>query len=326
LFLNAFTKSNNDLFDYGDLSSSLRSLRTSAFGAPFLTFTYKVIPSVLRASLNNPHKLLAQAAAPAAVSAASLALLGDFDDEEKEELHRLLPDYVRNSGTVLFLPWRDDEGNPEWIDASHYYPHAVVYKMGYTIFANMASAANSIEDGEGILSTSIMATLKTAKETLVGDVGFLGGFILSSAMQLYTNADTFGRKIIDESLTLEEQLSNLAGFAYNAYAPSLFATQGPLINTANKALFNDPYEVGSDTKKLSGERLAGNFIGIKTKPLSVTKARVGAANQRNRKANEIRKTKAKVARVPANTQAAKTKKMNQLRILNLRLRRVLQSQ
>lgn len=114
----------NFFFDYGEVPYGIKLLRDSSL-LPFVSYTYKAIPAVLRGALTRPHRFLAVTGLMYALNAMSYAMLGDDADEEEER--KYMPEYMKGMtsfGTpkLIRLPWNDSQGKPMFIDVYRWLP------------------------------------------------------------------------------------------------------------------------------------------------------------------------------------------------------------
>lgn len=114
----------NFFFDYSEVPYGIKLLRDSSL-LPFVSYTYKAIPAVLRGALTRPHRYLAVTGLMYALNAMSYAMLGDDADEEEER--KYMPEYMKGMtsfGTpkLIRLPWNDSQGKPMFIDVYRWLP------------------------------------------------------------------------------------------------------------------------------------------------------------------------------------------------------------
>lgn len=93
-------------FNYGEVTPFVKHLRASIM--PFATWTTKVIPLMLEASVKNPLKVLFWASIGSTLTALSLRNL-NMSEEEWRQIRDRAPDHIRN-GIIGLLPFRDSEG------------------------------------------------------------------------------------------------------------------------------------------------------------------------------------------------------------------------
>lgn len=114
----------NFFFDYGEVPQGIKFVRDTGL-LPFVSYTYKAIPAVLRGALTRPHRFLAVTGLMYALNALSYAMLGDDADEEEER--KYMPEYMKgftSFGTpkLIRLPWNDSQGKPMFIDVYRWLP------------------------------------------------------------------------------------------------------------------------------------------------------------------------------------------------------------
>lgn len=114
----------NFFFDYGEVPQGIKFVRDTGI-LPFVSYTYKAIPAVLRGALTRPHRFLAVTGLMYALNALSYAILGDDADEEEER--KYMPEYMKGMtsfGTpkLIRLPWNDSQGKPMFIDVYRWLP------------------------------------------------------------------------------------------------------------------------------------------------------------------------------------------------------------
>ena len=114
----------NFFFDYGEVPYGIKFVRDTGL-LPFVSYTYKAIPAVLRGALTRPHRFLAVTGLMYALNAMSYAMLGDDADEEEER--KYMPEYMKGMtsfGTpkLIRLPWNDSQGKPMFIDVYRWLP------------------------------------------------------------------------------------------------------------------------------------------------------------------------------------------------------------
>lgn len=124
----------NFFFDYGEVPQGIKFVRDTGI-LPFVSYTYKAIPAVLRGALTRPHRYLAVTTAIYAINALSYAMMAG-DDEEKwkvfllsmlrqydkeNEERKYMPEYLKGMtsfGTpkLIRLPGFDGKDKPTFLD------------------------------------------------------------------------------------------------------------------------------------------------------------------------------------------------------------------
>ncbi len=101
----AVATAQRSFFDYGDLPRAVQWIRSFPVGAPFISYTWKALPAVVRHAVERPERVLALAAALEGVHFAAMATGGLIDRGREywqmvEDEDRALPDYEQ--GRVLW--------------------------------------------------------------------------------------------------------------------------------------------------------------------------------------------------------------------------------
>ncbi len=114
------------MFDYSDIPPAVRFARDSG-AIPFVTYTYKAVPAMLRLSLTRPHRVALNMALLWGINKISYLLLGlDGDDEDEER--KYMPDYQKGMTAMsipftdmgipklLRMPFNDENDDPVYLD------------------------------------------------------------------------------------------------------------------------------------------------------------------------------------------------------------------
>ena len=124
----------NFFFDYGEVPQGIKFVRDTGL-LPFVSYTYKAIPAVLRGALTRPHRYLAVTTFFYAINALSYAMMAG-DDEEKwkvfllsmlrqydkeNEERKYMPEYLKGMTSFgvpkqIRLPGFDGKGKPTFLD------------------------------------------------------------------------------------------------------------------------------------------------------------------------------------------------------------------
>ena len=115
----AIQESNRILFDYSEVHPFVRGARSSFLGAPFITFQVKVLPELLKVAIKHPYRFL-----PYAMMLGGMqAVFGSIPwvDDDWDKLEKLLPEWTKDN-TMVFLPWKDSNGNIQAVDLSYFFP------------------------------------------------------------------------------------------------------------------------------------------------------------------------------------------------------------
>ena len=117
----AVNSANDTLFDYSLVNRNIRYLRNTPLGLPFVTYYYKALPMFIKTAVEHPLRFAPYVALAYALPAGTMAAL-NMSQEELDAMRKSLPEYIRNNGSLHFLPYRDKNGNIAYADISGYFP------------------------------------------------------------------------------------------------------------------------------------------------------------------------------------------------------------
>ena len=162
----AVQEANRVLFDYSEVHPTVRGLRSSFLGAPFITYQVKVLPQLAKI-LSDPskyHRFL-----PYVMMIGSMqALFGSipFMDDDWDKMEELLPEWTRDN-TMAFLPWRDSNGNWQAVDLSYFFPWTWFMQTGSNLMKGEVAKA-AVEGGIVGPAWQLMTTFITGKDPWSG--------------------------------------------------------------------------------------------------------------------------------------------------------------
>ena len=92
---------------------------------PFLAFSYRAIPMMIKAALTQPEKIIKYAAVGGLMNMLAYAMLGKDGDEEQER--KLMAKEKSGKALGLFprmmrMPWNDEHGSPVFLDVRRWIP------------------------------------------------------------------------------------------------------------------------------------------------------------------------------------------------------------
>ena len=234
------------MFDYSLVLPSVRAARTHALGAPFLTFTTKVIPFVIKTAIANPSRSI-----PYLVMGVGMAAVFkeryDIDEEDLEALKQTLASWIRDKGTVYFMWDKDEHGRWQAIDLSYFLPWGIFHEI-----------AHSLKDG------NLGSFIKT--------LGLLGGPIPDIAAAVLTGIDPFtGRPIWDEADPAQDQWYDIMKWTWSLGAPSWLGDRGAMEKLYD--YLTGEVNVRSGEPILTKEQMQGRFFGVNIQPLDPVQSR-----------------------------------------------------
>jgi len=214
----AYLIAQDALFDYSLVSPTVRGLRTSPIGIPFLTFMYKVTPKLIDVALNNPFRLAPYAAMMYVLPQLFMHMF-DIDDDDYEKVKQLLPSYTNDFGTFP-LPYRDDAGRMQFLDLGYILPHGFITQL----LEQAYKAKKTISGEQQAEDFDLGEILRT--------VGLFGGPAWSLS-GLFTNTDPFLKRNIareGEPLFIETDKD------FELSIPGIFKKDGKVVSYVQYAL------------------------------------------------------------------------------------------
>jgi len=195
----AVQESNLALFDYSEVSPTVKGLRSSFWGAPFITFQTKVAPLLLRTIRHHPTRFL-----PYVMMAASMqAVFGGlpFVDDDWDKIKKLLPEWAREKGHLMLLPWKNMEGDLVAIDLSYFFPW-----------------------------TAFVEIFKSLKHGKIQQAAFEGGIVgpgWQVVAAMLTGKDAWsGRSIFDEHSPTSDKVFDLLSYGAQMAMPPFLTRRG----------------------------------------------------------------------------------------------------
>lgn len=249
-------------FNYAQVTPFIRKLRESIFGFPFITFTYKVTPIVIKTAVTKPTKISNIGKIKNAIE--NLSPLAQREKERGVE-----PDYIRN-GFYIRLPKKDKYNRALYFDLSYIIP-----------FGELVSGQAFIAERPGETPLQILARKAPLFNTM---------------KELLENKDFFGNDIIKGTSYLPHQIgADIMKHLLRFYLPPL--TEGAIETAFDKKVRQEiglkgalPFRIGRSiafekerkpfdpttlrtTRTVTQEVLRG-FAGLKVLPFNVEKERV----------------------------------------------------
>ena len=110
-----------------EIVDKVRGGRIGGFIAPFLSFYYLMAPRVLETAVTRPWTIIKYPLIASAATTFSGKALG----MTKEQIDAKKPKWMENSTWSVLMPWKDETGNPQWLDLSYSIPFG---SNPYTLF------------------------------------------------------------------------------------------------------------------------------------------------------------------------------------------------
>jgi hypothetical protein len=143
--------------DYSLVHPAVKYIRTNPFGAPFVTYQYKIAPLIIESLRDRPWAAAKFMALPWILQQ---ALTKDMTDEDAQKYIKALPDYIRN-GQVLLLPGTHGMNA---LDVSYMVPWGNWWQVGMEIsHGEFSKIGKELGVSGAILPTLIYAS-RTGKD------------------------------------------------------------------------------------------------------------------------------------------------------------------
>ena len=297
----AVQEANRILFDYSEVSPTIRGLRSSFLGAPFITFQVKVLPELVKV-LNDPSKYHRFIPYMMLIGSAQ-ALFGSlpFMEDDWDKMEELLPEFAKDN-TMLFLPWKDSEGRWQAVDISYFFP--------WSWYTQMATKLSQGDFSKALIEGGVIGP----------------GWQLMTAIT--TNQDPWsGYRIVNENDPLSDRVFDRISYMNSMMMPPWLTRNGLVsVSSLGEAMVRlDPTEIEGklfdfmlgrtnrygDTKVSLG-KLLGSSVGLN--PYAISPYARSAQNKRY--LSEVRGLKADITSTRKNrslTPKQKKRKVNELK-------------
>lgn len=309
----AVYQANQAIFDYGKVTNFVRQFRKYPLGSPFLTFTIKAFPQVIRSFVRRPQKFIKYMLLPMVLHQMFL-MTNDLDDDDYEQIQRDMPLKIQELSSVILLPLRDENGRFQYMPMDYFLPWAPWLNAGLHISKNIETSTTA-----GMLDSTFTGILKTLMEPL----GFLGGPIPQAITAWKTGIDPFThRPIVTEGASPIRKLNERMTYAWGVAMPSWLTNYGFLgkllddsgISVLPGGRAEQVDRFGRD--KETGFQVGSRLFGLNVSPIN---REVNLRNNRAKFERDIRvletaRRKLLAERMPAQDKAS------ELRDINLRIR------
>ena len=185
-------------FNYAQVTPFIRKVRESAFGIPFITFTYKATPQVLKTIVTKPGKV-------SKIGKIKNAIENQSDIKELKEERAVEPQWIKD-GFYIKLPIKDKHGRSSYIDLTYILP------FGDLVAGNYFERAISRETG-------LPESVPSAVASKLAFVNII--------RSIWKNQDFFGNKIFKESDNAEKQIWDVSKYVIKSFAPPAVADAIP---------------------------------------------------------------------------------------------------
>lgn len=245
LLAKAASHANDAIIDYSKAHAIVKDLRRLPFGDPFLTFTYKSLPIMLKSMVNHPIKFAKYATLPALLTMISLAA-NDWEDKDWEKVQKGMTDYHRDNPGMFLFPWKDSTGRMQIADAGYLIPwnqwHTAA-KKAYRVYEEDGGESPFASTGKAIYNVS-------------NELGFMGGPAPQVVAAFITGKDSFtGEDIAKPGTSADQKFLDYMKYSYNMAVPGWVSSSGWFSKLA------DAYGIGG-----TGDPTVDRFGDIKFTP------------------------------------------------------------
>lgn len=257
---NAVNAANEALFDYTLVNPNIRWLRQAPIGLPFITYYYKALPKLVETAVKTPWRFAPYVALAYALPMATMAAF-DIDEDELEKLRKSMAGYIRDNGSLYILPYRDEKGNIQYIDAGRFFPFSTFVDPIITAVKYGEVKKGAKELAQPFIPSGPMVTAITA---------------LNAGVDPFTQ-----KKIYDDRDTPKAQALSILSYVWNQALPPALSID--LNNPDNSAgalprIYNELFvdKTGVDRRGLPKPETAetiARLFGFNITPLDATRQR-----------------------------------------------------
>jgi len=191
-------------FNYAQVTPFIKNLRTSLYGAPFITFAVKALPAAIETAGRSPGRIAFFQKLRNAIEEQSP------DIKETEEEKAAMPDWMKE-GFFIKWPWgKDEHGRTPYIDLTYIIPFSSLITQG-------ADVVRSVSGEKG-----------TGRSETLGQAGLSETPFLNIIKEIGSNKDFAGNKIVKETDPIEQQVIDLSMYFAKTFAPPPIAAQIPV--------------------------------------------------------------------------------------------------
>ena len=312
VLLEAARQANDAIFDYGEVPGWIRWARKYPFiGSPFVTLMYKSALKMPENLAKHPQKFIKYQVATSVAAMSMLGLYNDWDEDEAEDVLKKLPEYYDNNSSIMVLPFKDDNGRPQFIDMSIFFPYAPHMNM-------LKGVAANLEEGK----------VSGAADELRKWSGLLGAPAFSLGTAIVTNKDPFtGRDISPEGASAKEKLAAIGTYAYSFVMPPVLTERGGIGHMLDNAGIDaGPLSTGRIVNKLGEDKetlgqASMRLFGINAVPADPHLATINTRASRDFELRKLNARKNRIRKEPEANLSAEDK-ASQLRDINTRIKLV----
>lgn len=264
LISDAVNVANDALFDYTLVNPNIRWVRNAPIGLPFITYFYKVVPKLIETAYKHPMRFAPYIALATALPLYTMSEL-DLTPEELESMRKTLPEFIREKGSLYFLPYRDEKGNIMYVDLAPFFPWSSLTDPFYKMY-------------KGDVVGGLGASLDPIQP---------GGPIVAAIAVAATGVDPFTRKpVMDPRDTPTAQAMSMVSYIWNQAMPPMFSVNLNDMDQSSGAIprvYNSLFVDGTGVDKRGlpkpdAVNTAARLLGFNATPLMADMQRAANVN------------------------------------------------
>jgi hypothetical protein len=275
------------LFDYSLVPRWIRYARNAPLGSPFATYFYKALPRMAEVAIRQPWKYLPYIAGYYALKAIIMAAW-DVPEEELEKLKAALPSWMKQSGGMMLLPYKDQHGRWQVLNVGYIMPWGSLFDTGA-----------QLSEGE----------FTKAAQTLTG---IMSGPVPDMIAAFQTGKDSFtGKDIVNKALPPRDQNMQRLNYVLDMGMPGWLSPSGWAGKM--KDLVKGKVDPRTGDPKLTAAQTWARLLGLTIYPVDAEETRKTNIYFQQKAIEDIMREGAKVSRDKSLSDEEKTEARQVLR-------------
>ena len=259
--------------DYSLTSRSIKEARRHA--VPFVSYQYKVAPLLVESYRRNKLVLAKYFAFTKIIAPIIAAVALGMNAEDRKELKKMEAKHIRNAGSPMLMPWKDEDGRYKYAILDNYFPWGNWYALGKD-----TGIPKTVKDS---FLDPIVARKRPKLKFTGPDVGELYrdsgitnpslSVIISSVMAVGGRAprDPYsGIAIYNELDPPQVKVAKYIEFIYNVWAPSFLSRRG-VAGRAFNVNKEDRWGIKDTPGEVIGRAFGLNLYDVEKKKINVGK-------------------------------------------------------
>lgn len=229
----AVQQANEAIFDYTNVTQSVKYFRNAPIGAPFISFSYLAAPRIMENVAKHPIKMMKYITLPYLMGEFA-ASMGAFDGDDWETAKNQAPGFLKDKHTLMPMPWKDEEGKNIVWDLSYYLPYAPFLETAHQ-YKNIMSGADT--------ETGVL-------DPVIRNFGILSGPVPDIITAAKSGMDPFTQQpIVDPNGGTSDKALDVLMYGWGVAAPTFLTHHGLLGN-----MYKQATNKGNINPRTGGER------------------------------------------------------------------------